>query len=170
MKIPLDESKELVHVQLDSGLISSDMVVFDYSISYEVPQELNARTLDKDQHPENYTAEEAEKIQAEYNSYHENGYVGFDHEGNILFRQTDEGANRSDFFVGPNGELLKLSRPYDEEARKFHTFICEVQRAADPMRERLLFHSALSSHFVENITMMYIGEELILRKCDYFLN
>lgn len=128
MKIPLDESKELVHVQLDSGLISSDMVVFDYSISYEVPQELNARTLDKDQHPENYTAEEAEKIQAEYNSYHENGYVGFDHEGNILFRQTDEGANRSDFFVGPNGELLKLSRPYDEEARKFHTFICEVQR------------------------------------------
>lgn len=25
MKIPLDESKELVHVQLDSGLISSDM-------------------------------------------------------------------------------------------------------------------------------------------------
>lgn len=128
MKIPLDESKELVHVQLDSGLISSDMVVFDYSISYEVPQELNARTLDKDQHPENYTAEEAEKIQAEYNSYYETGYVGFDHEGHILFRQTDDSANRSDFFVGPNGELLKLSRPYDEEARKVHTFICEVQR------------------------------------------
>ena len=34
MKIPLDESKELVHVQLDSGLISSD--IWDFGICLKV--------------------------------------------------------------------------------------------------------------------------------------